>query len=174
MYSFPAIQESGARFPIGRVSEDMTFNLRILSCVRKIAFYPKTTLLCLKRQDSITTTFQPDYDQDIWYIDTQALAFLERTGWDNAVGQEKADALLCRNVVVYLFSIMSKRNKMPYIKKIRKAKELITHPNARGVIRKKHKIPYFESKKAEKGIFLVYYLLRHKQDKFVLRMLSML
>jgi len=174
LYSFPAIQESGARFPIGRVSEDMTFNLRILSCVRKIAFYPKTTLLCLKRQDSITTTFQPDYDQDIWYIDTQALAFLERTGWDNAVGQEKADALLCRNVVVYLFSIMSKRNKMPYIKKIRKAKELITHPNARGVIRKKHKIPYFESKKAEKGIFLVYYLLRHKQDKFVLRMLSML
>lgn len=174
LYSFPAIQEAGARFPIGRVSEDITFNLWMLSSVRKIAFYPKTTLLCLKRQDSITTTFQPDYDQDIWYIDTQARDFLERTGWNNATGQEKADALLCRNVIVYLFSIMSKKNKMPYAKKVRKAKEVITHPNARGVIRKKHKMPYFESKKAEKGIFLVYYLLRHKQDKLVFRMLSML
>lgn len=174
LYSFSAIQEAEARFPIGRVSEDITFNLLMLSSVRKIAFYPSTVLLCLKRQSSITTTFQPDYDQDIWYIDTRVQNFLEKTGWNNTVGHEKADALLCRNIIVYLFSIMSKKNEMPYIKKVRKAKELIAHPNARDVVRKKHKIPYFESKKVQIGISLVYYLLRRGHDKLVFKMLSML
>ena len=174
LYSFPVIEKAKARFPVGRISEDIVFNLLMLSSVTKIAFYPYTTVLYLKREGSITTTFQPEYEQDIWYIDTQARNFLERTGWNNAIGQEKADALLCRNIIIYLFSIMSKNNKMPYIKKIRKAQDLITHPNARSVIREKHKIPYFESRKVQRGISLVYFLLRQRQDKLVFKLLSML
>ncbi len=175
LYSFLTIQEVEARFPIGRTSEDITFNLLMLSHVKKITFYPYTTVLYLKRKSgSITTTFQPDYSRDIWFIDIQAQAFLKRTGLENAVGQEKVDALLCRNIIVYLFSIMSKKNKMAYKDKVRRANDLISHPNAREVVRKKHKVPYFENKKVQFGISLVYYLLRYRQDELVFRLLSIL
>lgn len=174
LYSFPAIQEAEARFPIGRISEDITFNLLLLSSVKKISFYPYPTLLCLKREESITTTFKPDFAQDIWFIDIQAHAFLLRVGLENAVGQEKVDALLCRNLIIYLFSIMSKRNHMPYREKVREASSLISHQNARDVVRKKHKIPYFENRKVQQSISFVYYLLRHKRDNLVFRMLSII
>lgn len=174
LYSFRVIEETEARFPTGRISEDFTFNLLMLSKVKKIAFYPYTTLLCLKREGSVTTSYHPNFDQDIWFIDSQARAFLERMGCNNAIGQEKADALLCRNIVIYLFSIMSSKNKMSYSEKIRKAQDLINHPNARNVVREKHKRPYFESRKVQRGISFVYYLLRHRHDRLVFMILSRL
>lgn len=174
LYSFSAIQKAAARFPIGRISEDITFNLIMLSSVKKIAFYPYTTLFYLKRQGSITSTFQPDFDQDIWFIDAQAHIFIKKVGWDGEVGQEKVDALLCRNIIVYLFLIMSKKNNMSYTEKRRKAKELIDNQNARNVVRNKHKQPYFESPIVQQGVALVYYLLRHGYDQIVFKMLSYL
>lgn len=174
LYSFSAIQEAAARFPEGRISEDITFNLLMFSSVKKISFYPHSTALILRREDSITTTFNPGFEKDIWYIDGQAEDFLQRTGYKNVLGQEKVDALLCRNIIVYLFSIMSKRNKMSYKEKVRKARKLINHQNARGVVRKKHKTPYFESKQVQQSISLIYYLLRHRQENLVFRILSMI
>ena len=174
LYSFSAIQRAGARFPEGKIAEDFTFNLLMLSSVEKISFYPYPTVFYLKRKGSTTTTFHPDFEEDIWYMDIQAREFLARTGWDNFIGREKADALLCRNIVVYLFSIMSSKNKMTYREKVGKAAGLLRHPNARGAVRRKHKIPYFASRKSQMGISLVYVLLRYRQDPLVFILLSIL
>lgn len=174
LYTFVAIRKAEARFPEGKLSEDISFNFLMLSSVKKIAFYPYATVLYLKREGSITTTFHPDFEQNIWYIDGQADDFLQRTGYKNDLGQEKVDALLCRNIIVYLFSIMSKTNKMSYKEKVQKARYLINHQETRGVVRKKHKIPYFESRKVQQSISLIYYLLRHRQDNLVFRILSMI
>lgn len=172
LYSRNAICNSGATFPEGHIAEDITFNLQILSYAKKIVFYPYSTLLNLKRDESITTTFQPNFDKDIWYIDEQAQLFLEKADVDTKINRERVDALLCRNIVTYLFSIMSKRNGLSYQEKKKKAISLLNNPNARNVIRSKHALPYFESAKTRLAIKIVYLLLRMRQDNLVILMLS--
>jgi len=172
LYSYDAICNSGARFPEGHIAEDITFNLYVLSYAKKIVFYPYSTLLNLKRDASITTTFQANFDKDIWYIDEQAQAFLERADVNTGINRERVDALLCRNIVTYLFSIMSAKNSMSYADKKRKAISLLNNPKARNVIREKHVLPYFESPKTRFAIKVVYFLLRYRQDKLAIWMLS--
>lgn len=174
LYSYKLIERCEARFPEGHISEDISFNLQVLAAAKKISIYPYPTVYYFKRSGSITTTFQNNFEQDIWYIDQQAHAFLKSINRKDDIALSKVDDLLCRNIVVYLFSIMSKSNTMTYMEKKKKAEELINNEKARKVIRVKHKLPYFESLKSRIGIFVVYYLLRKKLDKVVFLMLSKL
>ena len=81
----------------------------MLEYAKRIAFYPKTTVRYLKREGSITTTYQSDFEKDIWYIDERARKFLGKMQNQDKEILKNADDLLCRNIVVYLFSIMSKK-----------------------------------------------------------------
>lgn len=172
LYSYEAIQNSGARFPEGYIGEDFSFNLAILSYVKKIIFYPCSTVLHLERANSITTTFHTDFEKNIWYMDEQARDFLKRANVDTETNRKRVDALLCRNMVTYLFSIMSKKNSMSYDDKKQKSRMLLSAPHARNVIREKHVLPYFESPKTRFAIKVAYFLLRHKQDGLVMWILS--
>lgn len=170
LYSYEVIRKNRIRFPIGHISEDISFNLKVLANINNIAIYPYSTLLCLKRAASITTSFQSNFEKDIWYIDEQARKFLEDIG---EKGASQADDLLCRNIVVYIASIMSKRNRtMNYKDKQSKSVALLNDPKSRGVVRTKRHVPYFESRKKGLSIRIVYYLLRHGQDRLVCRLLS--
>lgn len=172
LYSYEAINKNKIRFPIGHISEDISFNLRILTYINNIAIYPYSTLFCLKRSASITTSFQPNFEKDIWYIDEQARAFLNNLGKE---GYEQADDLLCRNIVVYIISIMSKQNNtMNYEDKKKKSLALLNNPKSRNVVRIKHDIPYFESRTKRFAIKIIYYLLRHNKDGLVCELLSIL
>ncbi len=174
LYSFKAIEESEARFPEGRISEDICFNLQLLSHVKRIAVYKQPTLNNLKRDGSITATYQPNFEKDIWYIDSVVLDFLNKVGRADKESLEKADSLLCRNLVVYLFSVLSHKNSMPYEQKVKKAESILADSHSRNVVRKKCKAPYFESKKSSLAVKVVYFLLRTGQDKLAYRILSVI
>lgn len=174
LYSYQAIKTSKAVFPEGHIAEDISFNLMLLAEIENIVFYSNPTLKNLKREESITASFQNDFEKDIWYIDKQAQNFVKMVGKDDLSGQEKVDALLCRNLVMYLFSVMSRKNTMSYQEKVQKSVNLLNHANARNVIRKKHKIPYFESDIKRMAVRFVYFMLRQYQDKVVFKILSLL
>lgn len=174
LYSYSIIEEAGARFPIGRIAEDISFNFLVLEKAKKIAIYPESTLLCLKHEGSITSTFQKNFEKDIWYIDEQARVFLKKTGLDNSFGTQKADSLLCRNVVVYLFDIMSHKNQMSYKDKVIKAQKLLAAPEAKSCVRQKHTTPYFEKRKVQIVFSIVYWILQHNMDRLAFRLLSYL
>lgn len=174
LYSYDVINKTGARFPVGRIAEDISFNFQILEEANKIAIYPKSTLLCLKHEGSISSTFQKNFEKDIWYIDEQARLFLKKTGLENSIGIQKADSLLCRNIVVYLFVIMSHKNSMNYKDKVIKAKKLLNAPEAKNCVRQKHAVPYFESRKVQMVFSVVYWMLQHHMDRAVFRLLSYL
>jgi glycosyltransferase involved in cell wall biosynthesis len=172
LYSYSVIEKTGARFPIGRIAEDISFNFLVLEKANKIVIYPESTLLCLKHEGSITSTFQKNFEKDIWYIDEQVQVFLKKTGLDNNLGMKKADSLLCRNVVVYLFNIMSHNNAMSYKDKVTKAQKLLAAPEAKNCVRRKHTVPYFEKRKVQIAFSAVYWMLRHNMDRLVFRLLS--
>ena len=175
LYSYEIIKKSQAKFPEGHIAEDISFNLLIFSYARKIAFYPVSTLNCLKRSGSITMSFQKDFEKDIWYIDREVRKFLDTIKVNDKYGNSIADSLLCRNIVVYLFNIMSHKNcTMNYKEKKSKAQKLLNAKEARNCVRKKQIIPYFEQKKIRIGICIVYWMLQHNMDGLVYCILSLL
>lgn len=174
LYSLKIIQENNIRFPVGYTSEDIVFNFNLYLYIDKIAFYPFSTLNCLKRASSITTTFQNGFEKTIWYIDSCARDFLKKANLNDLTSQEKADALLFRNVVVYLFSIMSSKNSMSSKEKKAYAYRLIDDEKICSVLRKKYAVPYFESIKIRALLKLIYFLLRCGCKKTVVTLLEII
>lgn len=175
LYSYDVLKNSQARFPVGHIAEDISFNLQVFLCAQKLAFYSESTLNYLKRKGSITTSFQENFEKDIWYIDSEVRKYLNAIALNNEYGYSIADTLLCRNVVIYLFDIMSHKNcSMNYKEKVSKAQDLLDAPEARNCVRKKHTIPFFEKKKIRVGLSIVYWMLRHRMDCLTFRLLSFL
>lgn len=172
LYAAEPIRKNAVRFPVGYTSEDIVFNLTLYLYVKKIAFYPFSTLNCLKRDNSITTSFQNGFEKTIYYIDNCVREFLEKANLTDKASKEKANALLCRNIVVYLFSIMSSKNNMTILEKKEYAYRLINENEK--VLREKHTIPYFESKKVTMLLKVIYTLLRMGCFKMVVTLLSII
>lgn len=173
LYAYDLLKRSGAKFPEGHIAEDISFNLQVLAVAKSIAFYPHSTVFYLKRAGSITTTFQSRFEEDIWYIDAQANAFLDKTQNSSVVGKKCVEALLCRNLVTYIFSIMSKGNQtMSYTEKVQKASALLHNKHAKNVVRHKQYLPWFESRKTRWVYGAIYMLLRLRLDKIAFYLLS--
>lgn len=174
LYKYELIVNSNARFPVGHIAEDISFNLQVLACANKIDFYPYPVENYLKRSGSITMTYQKNFENDIWYIDEQAKKFLHQINVPSEESEYYADTLLCRNIVTYLFSIMSKKNKMlSKQEKISKAYSLIDSENSRNVIYKKIKAPWFEKRLVGIAYNVVYFLLRHRKEKLAMWIMSL-
>lgn len=172
LYTHDVIRQSSAQFPVGYTSEDAIFNFEVMRFANKICFYPNPTLVNLKRTGSITDTFQKGFDQTINYIDQRAREFLQYIGQTGEVAYDKADALLCRNIVVYLISIMSaKELPMPERKSL--ASELLNNRElSKDVLKKKFTPPYFNSRVARIVMPIICTLLRHNQFKMTIQILS--
>lgn len=172
LYRAEIIVNNNCLFPLGRISEDIVFNLQFFSYISKISYYSKPTIKVLKRGGSISRSFQKGFEDAIYFIDGEARKYLERVGLDIETNQKYLDAMLCRNLVVYLFAIMSSRNEMDKETKIKYAKKVINDKRSRNVFRYKRSIPWFESKKTQLAIRALYALFRWKLDSFAILLLS--
>lgn len=172
LYSTKIVKEGKCLFPIGRISEDVIFNLRFFEKADKIAYYNQATIKVLKRTGSITHTFQDGFEETIYYIDEQSRKFLEGTGLSVEKNQKYLDSMLCRNLVVYLFSIMSSKNPMEKKDKRAYVKRILEDERNRAVFRRKQSIPWFESKKTRWGMRVIYGLLQWKLDGLAILLLS--
>lgn len=167
LYSYDLLIESSVRFPEGRLSEDFTFNANLMPLAKSVSFYPKSTLNNLKREGSISSGYRDTIDEDIWYIDEQSIRFISKFYNGDFVAKSKVDALLCRNIVVSIVSLMSSK-KIGFGDKVKKAKEILYNPKARLVWQKKNKVPYFQSKSKLIILKICYLLLRIRMVDFLL------
>lgn len=174
LYKIEIIKANNCLFPIGKISEDVVFNLQFFANACKINYYDKPTIKVLKREGSITHTFQKGFEETIYYIDQQGKKFLDKSKLDLSVYQDYLDSMLCRNLVVYLFSIMSSKNSMKKSEKKIYAKKVLADIRNRQVFRRKQKTPWFESKKTKIGISVIYKLLRLRLDGVALSLLSLI
>lgn len=172
LYRTSVLIDNEIRFPYGLISEDFFFMLDLMVVAKKLSVYTKPSLLNLKRIGSITGAYHSGFENTIWLMDEKAKEFLKTIGREDKESMKKVDDLLCRNIVAYLFKIMSSLNPAPYSEKKKVAIELLNHKNTRKVWKKNHPAPYFKSKKTKLAFALVYKLLRYNFVSLALRLMS--
>lgn len=145
MYKSSVIKDNNIQFPFGYTSEDYPFNLEFLSYANRIDFLNEPTVNYLKREGSITTTFNKGYIDSIMYMDKISSEFLEKTQNDTPSGNEKRDSVFCRNIVSYLFSAMSPKNKDSFRNKKKYSDSILT-ADVLDRFSGKLSLPYFKSK----------------------------
>lgn len=172
LYRLDVLLENNIRFPLGKISEDYFYNLDFMAVAEKISLYEKPSLNNLKRSGSITSSFHKNFAETIWLMDEYSRNFVEKTNIRSDDRVEKIDSQLCRNIVVYLFSIMSPQNPMSYKEKKEYAHSVLKDKNARNVWKKKNKVPFFESRITLLAFNIVYILLRLKLVDLALFIMS--
>ena len=172
LYSYDLLKRTGARFPEGYISEDIVFNLQLYGSANRIAFYPHATLLNLKRTGSISSSFTPGLEKSFFYIDMCAREFTKKAGVDPVVADQKTNALLCRNMVVFFFSIMSSKNPMDKAQKQKYIFDLLDDARVKKAVRQKHKVPNFERRAVRAAFAVVYFLMRHGWNKAMIALLE--
>ena len=172
LYSYSTLLDSQARFPHGRISEDIIFNLMLMTKANRIVVYPDTTLLVLKHQGSITATFHSGFEKDIWNIDRQAKLFLQNLKLDTPDNLKLLDGMLARNLVAYLFSLFRDDKYHDYKQKKKYATSIVAAPETRNVLRYQHKTPYFENKKTQLVFAFMYKLFQLRLDSLAYRLMA--
>ena len=172
LYSYNVILKSNAKFPVGHTAEDLIFNLQVMRIANDIAFYQKPTLVNLKHQGSVTATFQPTFNHTIKFIDQRVREFLVSIGTHIDEANDYADALLFRNIVVYLISIMSSTEMSLTERKIL-AKELLNNEFSQDVLNRKIPTPYFNRKSVRIIMPFIYFLIRNGKRELTINILAM-
>lgn len=172
LYRLNVILDNNIRFPLGKISEDYFYNLDFMSVAKKIALYDKPSLNNLKRSGSITSSFHKNFAETIWSMDEYSRNFAKNSNIKNEDSVKKLDSQLCRNIVVYLFSIMSPQNPMSYKEKKEYAHSVLKDEKARNVWKKKNEVPFFESKITLVAFNIVYILLRLRLINLALFIMS--
>lgn len=160
LYRAATIVDNNIKFPIGLVSEDFFFMLDFMTVAKSLSVYTKPSLLNLKRLGSISGTFQSGFENTIWLMDDKVNEYLKKMNREDAVAAKMADALLCRNIVTYLFSVMSGINPMSYTEKKKMAKYILFHEKTRNVWKQSQTTPYFQSRATKLAYTLIYKLLK--------------
>ena len=171
LYKSSIIKEKFIKFPEGYISEDFTFNLLFLQEAKKIDFLNDVTLNYLKRNGSITMSFNENYLESILYIDKIANNFLLNNALLNDINIRRKDSLMCRNIVTYLITVMSKKNSMPYREKCEFAEVLINHTEVKKVFSKAQYNPYFENRLIIIYFRFIYFLLNLRLNKLSIFMI---
>jgi glycosyltransferase involved in cell wall biosynthesis len=152
LYSSETIKQNNIIFPVGYTSEDISFNLSILSHVNAISYCDKATLLNLKRIGSITTSYSKKLIDMFLYIDEQVIFFLNGSTVDRETGRIYNDSLLCRNTIVALTYLMGPGNRTSFNVKCTEAIKLLKHNRVSVAFKNKTFItPYFSEFKT--GIY---------------------
>lgn len=145
LYRASLIKDNNIEFPVGYIAEDIVFNLQVMSKARKIAFYEGATLNYLKRAGSITTSFQENLDQVFLFIDAQVKDFLIYTDTNNKYGNTKRNELLCRNAIIYISELFSKKCPWEKLERIKKANNFLDTEQVIAAFRIKKINPYFNN-----------------------------
>ena len=172
LYKLEIIQNNKIEFPLGIISEDFFFNADFMAVAEKVSVYTKPSLFNLKHSGTLSTTFQKNFIETVWLMDEKANQFIKKVGRTDDKAKKLANVLLCRNVVTYLFSIMSAINPMTYKDKTKLAKEILYHERTRGVWKETQPIPYFQSKAIMFIYAVIYSLLKLRFINLALRIMS--
>lgn len=172
LFKTSLIIENNIRFPLGLIAEDYFYMMDFMAVANKLSVYTKPSLLNLKRTGSITSAYHSGFEETIWLMDKKAKEFLDKVGRKDNEALQKSDDFHCRNLIAYIFKVMSSSNETPYNEKERIAIGLLNHENTRKVWKQKHPIPYFKSKKTKLAFALIYSLLRLGFVKLALRIMS--
>ena len=109
LYKRSVIVNNACKFPVGYTAEDIVFNLQIMKHAKKIGFCKMATLRNLKRDGSITNTFNIDFFKTILFIDNKIEQFLGDI--NISCTDSRRYSLLSRNVIIYLLDLMKSGNK---------------------------------------------------------------
>ena len=172
LYNLEIIKDNKINFPLGTISEDFFFNADFMAVAERVSLYKRPSLFNLKHIGTISTTFQKNIIDTVWLMDDKANEFIRKIGKTDKASQEKVDCLLCRGIVVYLFTVMAPSNKLSNKEKSKLARSVLKNPKARKVWCKKHEIPYFESKKTTLAFKIVYLLLRFRLIGLALKVMT--
>lgn len=167
LYKHNVIKNNNINFPVGYTSEDIIFNLDVMIYAKNISFYPHSTIRYLKREGSITSSFDPDFINTIWFIDEKVKDFLIKANRQRAEDMNKKNSLLCRNIITYLTSFMSKKNTMNYSNKSKTADLFLLDQRVAEAFKDKPILPYFNSNYIIKYFSLLYFFMRKKQYRIV-------
>lgn len=160
LYRGSLIKNNNIEFPVGYIAEDIVFNLKIMLVASKIGFYEKSTVIYLKRAGSITTSFQENLDQVFLFIDKQVENFLIETNQDNKHSNEKRNELLCRNAIIYITAIFSKKCNWKKNDRYKKANDFLDNARIRASFKVDKINPYFDN-----GLAIAYFKLMFKLIK---------
>lgn len=162
LYRTEVIKRNNVVFPVGFTAEDIVFNLKFLQFASSISFYNGPTVFYLKRPGSITTSFDKHFFSTILFIDDKVNEFIIKTNNVTKVNMAKKNALLCRNIVVYLTEIMSHANNMVYAEKFKLADAILKNKRVKSAFDTKVVLPYFQNKIIICYFAYIYYLLRNR------------
>lgn len=165
LYRASLIKNNNIEFPTGYIAEDIVFNLKVMTKAKKISFYDKSTLNYLKREGSITTSFQENLDLVFLFIDKQVEKFLIETNEDNEYSNKKRDELLCRNAIVYISDLFSQKCDWEKIDRIKKANDFLGNERIHECFKVDKINPYFYNKLAVVYFKLMYKLIKNNHLK---------
>lgn len=146
LYKKDVVKNNDCLFPVGYTSEDVVFNLQVLSYAKKYSVIHKPTLNYLKRKGSITTSFNKNYFDCILYIDKQAISFLELNNIKTDSNQAKVDSLLIKNVIVYFFSVYDKNTNLSKTEKKELVESILNNDRVKNSMNVKMVVPFFDRK----------------------------
>lgn len=162
LYKTDIIRENNIIFPLGAISEDFAFNIKYHTYAEKIAICEEPTLIYFRRPGSISKSFDSNYMQSIKVIIDTAKWFFDNNKEFENEREIAINSLFCRNVVTYLFSVMSKNNDMTSAQKRKFVKENILYSEVVDAFKNDLALPYFPNKKVLLVYRIEYLLLRFK------------
>ena len=163
LYEHSIIRNNNIEFPDKTISEDFFFNLDYMLRAKKLAMLPPPTLLCLKRNGSISSSYFEDFFSTIIRMDDEVSRSIEKI--DSAkYGQYaagKRESLLFRNVLIYVIQVLLDPSKK-YGERKKKALEYLAHPRVEAAIAYPIRLPYFDGFIQRTYMRLSLWLWRHK------------
>ena len=163
LYKSSIIRDNGIEFPDKTISEDFFFNLDYMLRAEKLAMLPSPTLLCLKRNGSISSSYFEDFFSTIIRMDDEVASFISKIDsvkyGQHAAG--KRESLLFRNVLIYVIQVLLDPSKK-YGARKKKALEYLAHPRVEAAIAYPIQLPYFDGFIQRFYMRLSLWLWRHK------------
>ncbi|NQU80857.1 MAG: glycosyltransferase family 2 protein [Bacteroidetes bacterium] len=146
LYRASLIKEFNIEFPIGYIAEDIVFNLHFMAKANKLSFYESSTINYLKREGSITTSFQENLDKIFLFIDTEVIRFLKETKQNNLFGNNKRKELLCRNAIIYISEVFSDKCDWEHLKRFMCINNFLSNKRIVEAFSIKKINPFFDNK----------------------------
>ncbi|MFR1236098.1 MAG: glycosyltransferase family 2 protein [Barnesiella sp.] len=145
LYDLDIMKNNAIEFPYGLISEDVFFNLDFLLKSNKIGMIEEPTLLCLKRNGSISTSFYKNFFDTIILMDNKVESFIKNIDSSkyNNVIKGKRESLLFRNVLIYVIQVMVDKN-IKYAERKALSVKYMDNCRVRDAFKNKIEFPYFE------------------------------
>ncbi len=174
LYNAKTIKDNKCLFPVGYTAEDIVFNLQVMSCSKTICFCDEPFLFNLKREGSITASFNDKFFDTIVFIDDKVKEFMDKADVDKVYADTCRNSLLSRNVIAYLFSLFRKNNALSKSEKDALYHAIVNNERVREAFADDMKEPYFNNKFLAKFCVVLHNILAAGHYKMAATMISMI